>query len=84
MAIAPSHTIFGVITDFLASNPTQQEIIAYQIPDEMQQRALDLLEKRKQDSLTFDEEMEMYDFIRADDMMSLLKSKTRLNLSKKS
>lgn len=83
MATAPPiRTVFDIITDFLASNPTPEAILAFQLSDALKDRAIDLLERYKAEDLSFDEELEMYDFMRADDMMSLLKAKTRLKLSK--
>jgi hypothetical protein len=33
-----THTVFDVITDFLASDPTPEEIIAYHLPNDLQAR----------------------------------------------
>jgi hypothetical protein len=82
MSIAPARTVFDVITDFLASDPTAEEILSFHLPRDMEAYALQLLARRREDSFTQDQELEMYDFIRADDMMTLLKAKTRLKLSK--
>jgi hypothetical protein len=76
-------TVFESITDFLASDPEPQAILDYRLPPELEERALQLLARQREDRLTFDEELEMVDFIRADDMMTLLKAKTRLKLSGK-
>lgn len=76
-----TRTIFDEITDFLATEPTPQEIPAYRLPDDLQARAAALLEANGEGQLTFDEELEMYDFVRADDLMSLLKAKTRRKLA---
>ena len=83
MALAPAKTIFDVITDFLAKSPTPQEIVDYQIPDDIKSRALYLLERNGEGELSSEEESEMHDFIRADDMMSLLKTKMLVRLSGK-
>lgn len=83
MQPAPDRTVFDIITDFLASEPAPQAILDYRLPVELEARALQLLDRNSQDMLTFDEELEMYDFIRADDMITLLKAKTRLRLSGK-
>jgi hypothetical protein len=81
MPVAPTRTGFDVITDFLVSDPSPEAILAYRLPDDLQTRALELLERNGEGQLSFDEELEMYDFMRADDMMSLLKAKTRLKLA---
>jgi hypothetical protein len=83
MQPAPTRTVFDEITDFLASDPAPQAILDYRLPPELEARALELLARKREDRLSFDEELEMYDFIRADDMMTLLKAKTRLKLSGK-
>jgi hypothetical protein len=75
---APIRTVFGVITDFLTSDPTSEEIIAYRLPPDLEARAHDLLDRNTEGELSPDEIEEMRDFMRADDMMSLMKAKTRL------
>ena len=75
-------TAFDVITDFLASDPTPEKIIAYHLPDDLQARVDDLVERNVECQLTFDQQQELYDFMRADEMMALLKAKTKLKLRK--
>jgi hypothetical protein len=70
--------IFNVITDFLTDDPSAEQIIAYRLPEALEARAHDLLERNNEGTLTVDEQQEMYDFIRAEEMMSLLKAKTIL------
>jgi hypothetical protein len=82
MLVAPAQTVFAVITDFLASEPKPEDILAFHLPSEMEMYAAQLLERRREQGLTQDEELDLYDFIRADDMMTLLKTKTRLKHSK--
>ncbi|MEQ8675012.1 MAG: hypothetical protein RLP44_20035 [Aggregatilineales bacterium] len=71
-------TVFDVITDFLASDPTSEALIAYHLPDDLQKRVDELVERSGEGQLTFDEQQELYDFMRADEMMALLKAKTKL------
>jgi len=77
-------SIFAEITDFLATNPQPEAIIAYQLPDDLQDRAHDLLERNGEGELTPEEHDEMFDYIRIDDMMSLLKAKMKLKLKRAS
>lgn len=84
MQNAPAQSLFGEITDFLAKNPTPQEIIDYRLPEYLQERAHELLEKNGEGLLTSEEQKEMMDFSRLDHMMTLLKAKTRLKLKKAS
>ena len=80
METAPSRTVFDVITDFLASQPTPEELIAYHLPDDLQARVDELVERNGEGQLTFDDQQELLDFVRADVMMAQLKVKTKLRL----
>lgn len=80
MQSTATRTVFDVITDFLASDPTPEKLIAYHLPDDLQARVDKLVERNGEGQLTFDEQQELYDFMRADEMMSLLKAKTKLRL----
>jgi len=73
-------TVFDVITDFLATNPSPQEIHEYLLPDDLQARVDYLIERNGEGELTFDEQQELFDFMRADDMVALLKAKTKHRL----
>lgn len=84
MQNTPVRTVFGEITDFLATNPTPKEIIAYRLSDDLQARAHELLDKNGEGELTSEERDEMFDFVRIDQMMTLLKAKMKLKLQKTS
>ena len=80
MQDAPVRTVFGEITDFLATNPTPEAIIDYELPEYLQARATDLLEKNGEGELTDREHEEMMDFVRIDNMLLLLKAKMKRKL----
>lgn len=80
MHTAPPRTIMGAITDFLASDPTPEQIATYQMPVDLQARLHDLLDRNGEDQLTPAEKEELAAFVQADDMMSLLQAKVRLKL----
>ncbi len=84
MQSAPVRSVFSEITDFLATNPTPEEIIAYRLSDDLEARAHELLELNGEGELTDEERDEMFDFVRVDEMMSLLKAKMKLKLKKAS
>ncbi|NDJ79291.1 MAG: hypothetical protein GYB65_23820 [Chloroflexi bacterium] len=84
MQTAPARSVFSEITDFLATNPSPQAIIAYRLPDELQVRAHELLDLNGEGALSEAEREEMLDFVRVDEMMSLLKAKMKLKLRKAS
>jgi hypothetical protein len=79
---APTRTVFDVITDFLATEPSPQEIIDYFLPDDLQARADDLAERHGEDLLTPAEREEHDEFLKVDRMFSLLKTKMKLKLKR--
>jgi hypothetical protein len=82
MQNAPVHSVFSEITDFLATNPSPEAIIDYELPEYLQERAHHLLELNGEGELTPEEHDEMMDFVRIDNLMSLLKAKMKLKLKK--
>lgn len=82
MQSIPVRSVFSEITDFLATNPTPQEIIAYRLPDDLQARAHELLELNGEGELTAEDRDELFDFVRVEEMMSLLKAKMKLKLKR--
>lgn len=80
MQSAPVRSVFGEITDFLATNPSPEEIIAYQLPDYLKVRAVELLEKNGEVDLSPAEHDEMMDFVRIDNLLIQLKAKMKLKL----
>lgn len=84
MQHTPIRTVFDEITDFLATEPSPQEIIAYHLPDDLQQRADYLAELNGEDQLTPSEREELDEILKAERMFSLLKTKMKLKLKKQS
>lgn len=80
MGIVPPVLLLDEITDFLASNPTPQDIIAFKPSETLEQRALDLLQRNRENRLTPEEKTEMEAFIQMDHFMTMLKAKSRLKL----
>jgi hypothetical protein len=80
MALTSGKTIADVVTDFLGTAPTLEEIAEYRFPAEIQARAHDLLEKNREGNLTEDERHEMEEFRRLDHLITLVKAKARLRL----
>jgi len=82
MANAAVRSITEIVTDFLGSAPTLQEIAAYRLPNELQDRAHQLLDKSRSGSLTDEERSEMDQFRQIDHLLTLIKAKARLKLQK--
>lgn len=82
MLDAPARSVFGEITDFLATNPTPEAIVNYRLPDDLQARAHELLDKNGEGQLTPEEYNEMMDFARIDNLLPLLKAKMKRKLNR--
>jgi hypothetical protein len=81
MEFTPSLKLINEITDFLARNPSPEEIVAFKPSDTLAQRALDLLARNRENNLTIEERHEMQEFMFMDHFMTLLKAKSRLKIS---
>jgi hypothetical protein len=84
MIPAPEKTVKEVVTDFLGSAPSLEELAAYRLPDELQERAHQLSEKNRAGTLSTEERAEMEDFRQIDHLLVLIKAKARLKLKNQS
>ena len=84
MQQTPHRTVTDVITDFLASAPSLEDMAAYRLPPDLQERAHHLLKKNRDGSLSDAEQAEMNEFRQIDHLLTLLKAKARLKLKKQS
>lgn len=78
MADVPEQSIKDVVTDFLASGPSVDDLIAYCLPETLQERAQYLLDKKRGEGLTPVQQQEMDEFLQIDHLMALVKAKARL------
>jgi hypothetical protein len=69
----PAH-IYRYILDFLASNPTPEQIAAFSPTPEMQERLQTLLERSRSDELSEAERAELDEFERIENLVVLIKS----------
>lgn len=67
-------SLYREITDFLATNPSPDQIAAFKISGEAQQWLEDLLDKNREEELTADETAELDAYLQASDLMILLKA----------
>lgn len=84
MLNAPVRTIFDVVTDFLETEPSPQEVVDFFLPDDLQTRLDELLDKNGEGQLTHAEQEELTEFLNVDEMFSLLKTKMKLKLKTQS
>ena len=78
MIETPVRDVFAVITDFLSSDPSDEEFLAYHLPDDLQERLSYLLYLNRESELTCEQRHELDDYIRADNMISRMKTKLKL------
>lgn len=83
MTIAQPTMLLDEITDFLASSPAPQEIIDFRPSETLERRALELLQRNREDRLTPEERAEMEDYMRWDHFMTFAKASARLRLAGK-
>jgi hypothetical protein len=77
MVLASQYALFDEILDFLASAPTQEQIIAFRPSERLQARASELLDKNRAGKLTSEEQLELDEFQRMNHFMTMLKARAR-------
>ncbi|MBN8634060.1 MAG: hypothetical protein J0M07_01955 [Anaerolineae bacterium] len=75
------HTITTVISEFLGSAPTLEEIIAFSLPEPLELRGLELLERHRSGQITPEERAELDEFTRMGHFMNRVKLQARLKLA---
>ncbi len=80
MIETPARDVFAVITDFLAEDPTDEELLAYKLPKDLQERVSHLLYLNRESELTCEQRHELDDYMRANRMISTLKIRTELRM----
>lgn len=80
---APTRTVFDVVTDFLAARPTDEDMLAYRIPADLQARLDSLIEIDATSRLTAAQREELGDFRFVDDVLTRLRAKIRRRLEQK-
>jgi hypothetical protein len=83
MAIASHYALTTVISTFLGGAPTLEEIVDFQLPAELEARALELLERNRQNTLSGEERAEIDEFTRMGHFMNVVKLQARMKLADK-
>ena len=82
MAFAPpAEALLGEITDFLASIPTAEQILAFKPSEALNQRLHDLLDHVGEGALTDQEQAELDEYLRVSHLLKMLKGKVRLHIA---
>lgn len=79
-----NQSIYSELADFLVSQPTLNDIVAYQVPEGVQNHIDNLLEKNREEGLSADERIEMEKLLAVSHVISLAKAKARLKMIHKS
>ncbi len=83
MDVAPTTNLLDDMLEFILARPTLEEIIAYEVPKELDQRLHYLLDRNNQDTLQLEERAELDEFLRIGHILRMLKAKARLKLADK-
>jgi N-acyl-D-aspartate/D-glutamate deacylase len=75
MAIANLPSIYDAFLDYLVEKATPQEILAFKVTDDAENRMTELLERQNAGVLTPDEATELEHMRRFDSLVSVLKAK---------
>ncbi len=76
--------MLGEIAEFLASGPSQQELLKYRPSEPLQERATELLAKLKDDRLTAEEQRELDQFEWVESLMGLIQARIRAHQARRS
>lgn len=67
-------TVYDELVEYLAQKATPEEILAFKISDEAQERAEVLLERNSDGTLTPEENLELQQMLHFDGLVSILKT----------
>ena len=82
MVDAPAKSVFDVATDFFASQPTDEELLAYELPPDQQARLDELIEIDTNSRLTAAQREEFGDYRFVEDILARVKVKIRQRLER--
>lgn len=78
MIANPAATVTDAVADFLSSTPSVEQLIAWRLPANWQERAADLLSKVKDDTASAEELAEVDEFRQINHLMILVKARAQL------
>jgi hypothetical protein len=80
MAVATPSNLFEEITDFLASAPSFEQMLAFKPSEKLDQRLHELLDRNSQGYLSAEERTELDEFLRMSHLLKMIKIKVRFKL----
>lgn len=76
----PPTTFFDEVTDFLATAPSIEQLLAYRPSPAIGDRLIELLDRNKEATLSTEEQGELQELLRLNHLLKMLKLKAKLNL----
>lgn len=80
--IALPAQVYRYVLDFLASQPTEEQLSTFRPTEQMQQRLGELVEREQREGLTSAEKQELAEYERIEHLIIMLKSGSLLNAQK--
>lgn len=80
--ISDTLSVFDAFTDFLVSQPSLEEILAYELPEATQKHIQTLQEKAQQSILADEEKSELSNYAFYSTLITMLKAKIQTKLKK--
>jgi len=74
-SVRTERRIFQELSDLLASNPSQEQLLNYRPSKGLQQRLQRLLARQGEGTLTYEQQRELDEFLHAEMLMGLVKAK---------
>jgi hypothetical protein len=81
--VASNPTLFEELGDFLASAPSQKQLLAFRLSEQVQERYRELLHRSSQGGLTRDEQYEFNQFEMFEMLLQFVKSRIRADKKKR-
>jgi hypothetical protein len=75
MATPQLHPVYDPLLDFIYERVTTEDILRFELPETIRQRAIDLLERQDDDTLTAEEADELEQMHQMNRMVSALKTR---------
>ena len=75
MATSQLHPIYAPFLDFVFERTTAEDILAFELPDDVRKRAIELLDRQDNDNLTAEEQDELEQMRQLNRMVSALKAR---------
>ena len=77
----PAMRLVNSVVELLTSSPKPEDVISFKLPQDLQERAADLLDRNREGVLTAEESEELDQFIFLEHVFRLAKARARIQLA---